>query len=174
LNAFSPQFRQATIADAAIVAAIAERTFRSTFAAQNSAEDIDSLCASAYGEAIQKEELSDPTRETWLLELDAAAIGYFMLRSVDPPACVTGMHPIEIQRFYLDRHVQGGGSGRRMMSFALERCIALRSSTVWLGVWERNPRAIQFYQKAGFSVVGSHIFTVGTDAQTDLILQLST
>jgi len=164
-------FRRAAPADAAVVAAIAERTFRATFADQNTIEDLDALCASAYGETIQRIELEDHSRETWLLESSAGAVGYFMLRTATAPSDISGRAPIEIQRFYLDHAEHGRGAGQQMMVFALERCIAMSGDVAWLGVWERNPRAIAFYRKQGFAVVGSHIFVVGADRQTDLLLQ---
>ena len=170
MNTRNPAFRQAGIADAAVVAAIAERTFRATFADQNSATDIDALCQSAYGSEIQRRELADPERETWLLEEHGLAVGYFMLRRGAPREGAIGAFPVEILRFYLDQHQQGTGAGRQMMTFALERCARMDADSVWLGVWEKNPRAIAFYERCGFSVFGSHIFRVGSDPQTDLLL----
>jgi diamine N-acetyltransferase len=170
VNSRNPSFRQAGTADATIVAAIAERTFRATFADQNSATDMDALCQSAYGTEIQRRELADPARETWILDDHGTAVGYFMLRRGAPPEGAVGTVPVEILRFYLDQHQQGTGAGRQMMTFALERCTRMGADAVWLGVWEENLRAIAFYERFGFSVFGSHIFRVGSDPQTDLLL----
>jgi diamine N-acetyltransferase len=165
------RFRRADPRDAEVVAQIAERTFRATFAHENSASDVDALCATAYGTDIQFRELSDPNRETWVLESHGAVKGYFMLRrSVAPPG-VSGTAVVEIHRFYLDQDQQGTGAGRRMMALALQRCAAMGADSIWLGVWERNRKALGFYERLGFAIVGSHVFMVGTDAQTDLLME---
>jgi ribosomal protein S18 acetylase RimI-like enzyme len=163
-------FRRATAADAPRVADIAERTFRATFAKYNTPEDMDLLCRSAYGEAVQKVEIEDADRETWLLESGGNAVGYFMLRRSPPPTGVMGSSPIELLRLYLDSTQQGTGNGRRLIEFALDRCRAMGGDAAWLGVWERNLNAIGFYERLGFTTFGSHIFMVGSDPQNDLLM----
>jgi ribosomal protein S18 acetylase RimI-like enzyme len=59
------------------------------------------------------------------------------------------------------------------MAAAIEAAEAAGARTLWLGVWERNPRAIAFYRKAGFVDVGSQLFVVGTDPQTDRLMERS-
>jgi GNAT superfamily N-acetyltransferase len=125
LDQRSTTFRRATSVDARIVADIAERTFRATFSQPNTREDMDSLCRSAYGESIQKTEIMASDRETWLLESEGNAVGYFMLRRTPPPTGVIGSAPIEPLRLYLDSTQQGTGNGRRLMEFALDRCRAM-------------------------------------------------
>jgi ribosomal protein S18 acetylase RimI-like enzyme len=83
---------------------------------------------------------------------------------------VTGPHPIELWRFYLDAKWHGRGLAQELMTRVLESATELGAETLWLGVWERNPRAIAFYTKVGYIDVGAHTFVVGNDAQTDRIL----
>jgi ribosomal protein S18 acetylase RimI-like enzyme len=83
---------------------------------------------------------------------------------------VVGRHPIEIQRIYVDAAWHGKGIAQALMASLIEAASARGADVAWLGVWERNPRAIAFYAKSGFSPLGSHVFVVGTDPQTDLIL----
>ncbi|MCV4601022.1 GNAT family N-acetyltransferase, partial [Escherichia coli] len=79
--------------------------------------------------------------------------------------------PIELSRLYSHQKFLGKGVGQRL----LEECFRFAGSegfdVIWLGVWEYNPRARRFYEKNGFRYVGSHIFQLGTDAQTDLLMQ---
>jgi len=84
--------------------------------------------------------------------------------------CVTGPRPIEIARFYVDFRWHGRGVARRMMAAAAAEAERRGAATLWLGVWEHNPRAIAFYAKCGFEDVGSHVFMVGNDAQTDRLM----
>jgi ribosomal protein S18 acetylase RimI-like enzyme len=73
-------------------------------------------------------------------------------------------------RFYVDPIRHGHGIAQTLMDAVLTTARADAAHTIWLGVWERNPRAIAFYRKCGFEDVGSHPFLVGTDLQTDRVM----
>ena len=77
---------------------------------------------------------------------------------------------MEVHRFYVDRPAHGSGIARMLMSEVRRAALELGGRHVWLGVWERNARAIAFYKKTGFIDVGSHDFYVGSDRQTDRVL----
>lgn len=162
--------RAATERDAGPLAELAERTFRDAFAAANSAEDMDKHCRRSYGEAIQASEIRDPGRTTLLAFIGGRLVGYGQLRWGDPPPCVVAVRPAEIQRLYVERGHHGSGVAQALMAAMLERAIAGGADVAWLGVWERNPRAIAFYAKNGLSVVGEHAFILGGDSQRDLVL----
>ncbi len=165
-----PTIRPATRADAAALAALAERSFRDTFAASNTAEDMDLHCRESYGEAIQAAEIADPRWLTLLCEEDGRLAGYAQLRWEPAPACVPGRAPGEILRLYVDQPWLGRGIAQRLMEACLEAVTARGCDVVWLGVWEHNPRAIAFYRKFGFAEVGDHVFPVGTDPQRDILM----
>ena len=162
--------RPAGAADAGPLARLAERTFRDAFADANAAEDMDLHCRNSYGESIQAAEIRDPARTTLVCEAWGELVGYGQLRQGKSPECVVGRYPLEIQRIYVDAAWHGKGIAQALMASLLEAASARGADVVWLGVWERNPRAMAFYGKSGFLPVGSHVFTVGTDPQTDLIL----
>lgn len=162
--------RHGVATDAAALAELAARTFRETFAADTPPEDMALHLADAYGTPQQQLELADPDITTLLVEADGHLAGYAQLRSGVAPECVTGEWPIELWRFYIAQPWHGRGLAQALMQrVELEAC-RRGARTLWLGVWERNARAKAFYQKSGFSDVGSHTFMVGTDAQTDRIL----
>lgn len=165
-----PALRRAAIRDARALAAVAERTFRDTFAAENMAEDMDLHCRTTYGEAHQAAELADPDRLTLLCEADGDLVGFVQLRWGPAPPCVTGSAPGEIQRLYVVRAWHGWGVAQTLMAAALEALDGRGCGVAWLGVWERNPRALAFYRKAGFTEVGDQVFPLGHDPQRDLIL----
>ena len=83
---------------------------------------------------------------------------------------MTQDQPVELQRFYLDRSAHGTGVARELMSAVHEAAKELGGRHLWLGVWERNARAIAFYSKMGFAKVGNHSFYVGSDRQTDDVM----
>lgn len=164
------RLRPAVPADAAALAALAEATFRATFAAANTPADMDTHCRASYSAAIQARELADPAMATWLVEQAGQLIAFAQLRWGPAPACVEGRAAAEVQRLYVDRPWHGTGIAHALMAACLDTLRARGAETVWLGVWEHNPRAIAFYRKAGFLAVGEHVFRLGSDPQRDLIM----
>lgn len=168
--------RRAIPADAARLADLAARTFYDAFAAGNRPEDMATHMARSYAPAIQRAEIVDPAVHVLLVENEGRAkpIAYTQLRFRHPnkpaPTCVTGQNPCEIWRFYIDRPWIGRGVAQRLMSAAIDQARALDAQTIWLGVWERNSRAIAFYRKCGFTLVGEHEFLFANEVQTDLVM----
>lgn len=162
--------RRGTVADAANLAQFAALTFTQTFAADNTAEDLQAHLDRSYGEAQQRRELQDADLITMLAVSDDALIGFAQIGRRPPPGCVRAPLTVELMRFYVVATAHGGGVAQRLMSSAFEAARELGAQQVWLGVWERNPRAIAFYHKCGFRDVGSKIFVVGADTQTDRVL----
>ena len=156
--------------DAAALAELAARTFQETFAAENRPEDMALHLARAYGTSQQRKELLDPDITTLLVEIDGQLAGYAQLRSGATPECVTGESPIELWRFYVVPSWHGRGVAQALMGRVQLEASRRGARTLWLGVWEHNGRAKAFYRKNGFVDVGSHVFMVGTDAQTDRIM----
>ena len=162
--------RSAVATDAPALAELAARTFRETFAADNRPEDMALHVAEAYGASQQQSELVDPDIATLLAYVDGQLAGYAQLRSGAPPACVSGKEPRELWRFYIARPWQGQGVAKALMQRVESEACQRGGRTLWLGVWERNERAKAFYSRNGFVDVGSHVFMLGTDAQTDRIM----
>ncbi len=165
-----PTIRPANLTDARPLALVAETTFRETFAAANTAEDMALHCRESYGEAIQAAELADPARATLLCTDRDQIVGFAQLRWQGAPACVKARAPGEIQRLYVVNEWQGRGAAKLLMEACLAEMIRRRTDVAWLGVWERNPRAIAFYRKFGFAEAGEHRFLLGKDQQRDLVM----
>ena len=161
--------RVATAVDQGAVTAFARRTFDDTFAGQNTPEDMRSYLDRAFNDAQQSAELADPQRVTLLANENDTLVGYAQLHWSKAPACVGDSSSVELVRLYVDRSVQGRGVAQKLL-LAAEEAAQPRSRVMWLGVWEHNPRAIAFYTKCGFHPVGSQVFKLGNDAQTDHIM----
>ena len=162
--------RKALLTDAARLAAVAEQTFRDTFFVMNTPENMDLHCRSAYGAAIQAAEIASPHMATLLCEEGTKLLGYAQLRWATTPKCVVAQAPGEIQRLYVVVDAKGKGVAHALMDACIEEMVRRGSDVIWLGVWERNPRAIAFYGKFGFREVGEHVFPLGTDPQRDVIM----
>ena len=164
------RIRRATLADAAAIAEIAARIFVRTFEPDNDPVNVAAHVGSAFGEAMQREELRDPAITYLLLEVDARLAAFAELKegAIDPS--VHGDAPFEIQRFYVDHDYHGRGVAAHLMEACIETARGQGCQTIWLGVWERNARAIRFYEKRGFVDVGGKTFLMGSDPQRDRIM----
>jgi ribosomal protein S18 acetylase RimI-like enzyme len=165
--------RRAVPSDAAALAVLGERTFRETFEDSNTAEDLAAYLSQAFGVPQQTAELHDPDYVTLLIEHEGAAVAFAQVRQHETPECVGDAPAIELYRFYIDRPWHGQGVAQRLMDAVRDVAREHEAKTLWLGVWEHNARAIRFYTKCGFHDVGSHIFVVGSDPQTDRIMMTS-
>ena len=165
-----PHIRRARRHDAAHLSAVAEEAFRDTFSAVNTVEDMDLHCRSSYGGAIQAEEIANPNMVTLLCEHGGKVVGFAQLRWGKVPSCVVADAPSEIQRLYVGNDFHGKGVAHILMQACMDEMATRQSDVVWLGVWERNLRAIAFYKKIGFFEVGQHVFLLGRDAQRDIVM----
>jgi ribosomal protein S18 acetylase RimI-like enzyme len=162
--------RRGVPADAPRLAAFAARTFFEAFGADNRPEDMQAYLASAYGVAQQARELADQDVATLLVHRDDALVAYAQVRRSTPPPCVTCERPIQLRRFYVERTWQGQGIAQALMHAVRDAAGGFDGRHIWLGVWERNLRALAFYRKEGFVDVGGTDFFVGPDRQIDRVL----
>jgi ribosomal protein S18 acetylase RimI-like enzyme len=156
------------------IAQLSIRTFQDAFGADNDPADMAHYLRRAFSLERMQAELDDPTN-TFFLAFglpSAHSIGYAKLKA-GHQKITNDPHAIEIERLYVDKPVIGKGVGSALMRSCLNEAETLGYETVVLGVWERNQRAIAFYQRWGFSVIGERPFMLGADRQNDLILQRS-
>jgi len=167
-----PHIRTATLADAESLAALAARTFRDTFADDNSTDDMDAYVRDSFSLDRVRAELADDVNTFLLAFMDGEAQpdGYAKLRNGTTDPSVRGPDPVELQRLYVDGSAMGQGVGAALMRASLDAARSAGRRTLWLGVWERNARAISFYERWQFETVGEHVFRLGSDHQTDLIM----
>lgn len=170
MHAARIEIRTAVLSDAQMLAEFGSRTFRDTFAADNAESDMVVYLSGAFGVDIQTRELSDPSSTFLIAEVEGTVAGYSRLRFGSAPACVDGVLPVEISRFYSDSPWIGRGVGAALMMACLDEATARACDVVWLDVWDRNARAIAFYTKWGFEVVGEADFVLGSDVQHDLLM----
>jgi ribosomal protein S18 acetylase RimI-like enzyme len=164
------RIRRAETSDAALLAEFAARTFTETFGAANSVSDMAAHLTSSYGVRQQRAEVASPDVVTLLVEADMRLAAYAQVRRNEAPIDPPPESAVELWRFYVDRRWHGRGAAQRLMAAVHEAALALGARRLWLSVWERNDRAIAFYQKAGFRTAGSKDFWVGSDRQTDHVM----
>ena len=162
--------RVAGPSDAALLTELGASTFAETFEAANTPDDFAVYMAAAFGEEIQRAELQDPDTTVYFAERDGDAVGYVMLREGRPPSSVSADDALQIARLYARQRELGRGVGAALMQRALAEAAGRGKDAVWLGVWDRNERAIRFYESWGFHRTGSQPFLLGSDLQTDLVM----
>jgi ribosomal protein S18 acetylase RimI-like enzyme len=162
--------RRATPGDAALLAELGASTFTETFAEANDPADFEAYLSTAFGESIQRAELEDPDVTVILAERGTDAVGYVLLREGRAPMMVRGVDALQIVRLYARRSAIGTGVGATLMQHAIREAAARGMEALWLGVWEKNTRAIDFYRRHEFFEVGTQPFRLGTDVQNDLVM----
>jgi GNAT superfamily N-acetyltransferase len=166
------RIRAAVLADAGILTDLGARTFRDSFAADNTPEDMEAFLASHYRPELQAAELRDPRNLYLLAEVSGVPAGFALLSDGAREKGVPGERPWNLARLYVDRPFLGAKVGAALMGRCLEEGRARGHDVLWLGVWEHNTRARAFYERWGFSEVGEMNFMLGSDLQRDLVLAL--
>ncbi len=164
-----PHIRKATIADIDLLQTIGSNTFIETYAHQNTPENLKIYLEEKFTYNQILNEIQTPKTIFLLVELENKIIGYAKMRVnlVENPDVMS----LEIERIYIKKIYHGQRYGANLMQKCIEVAQENNYESIWLGVWEHNPKAIQFYQKWGFEVFGTHIFQLGDYAQTDYLMK---
>lgn len=153
------------------IQAFVERTFRETYTAYNTPEDMAKYVRETFATEQIRAELSDPEIVYLIMENDEAVVSYAKLKHAEPKDITLPTAPnLELCRFYIDQPFHGQGLAQSLMQACLAAVRDEGGHGLWLGVWSQNARAIRYYQKEGFTQVGTQIFVLGEDPQVDHIL----
>jgi ribosomal protein S18 acetylase RimI-like enzyme len=168
-----PRIRRGTLADAETLTPLAIEIFNDAFADHplNKPEDMKAYIEEAFSLEQWRREFADPETVVFIAETGGQMAGYAKLREHSTEKCVSDRDPIELQRLYVAKEFHGRGIAASLLNECFEEARRRNFRTIWLGVWEHNHRAQRFYQKHGFEKVGTHIFQLGSDAQTDWVME---
>ncbi len=151
---------------------ISRQTFAETFAAGNTEENLNKYLAEGFSAEKLTSELSDPNAAFYFASLDNTVIGYLKLNFGPSQTELQDEKAVEIERIYVLKDFHGKNVGQLLYDQAILVARQKNADFVWLGVWEENPRAINFYKKNGFVEFDKHIFKLGDDEQTDIMMKL--
>jgi ribosomal protein S18 acetylase RimI-like enzyme len=163
--------RRCTPKDLAALRALSLATFAAAFGHLNTPENMAAYCAQAFGEESLRRQMDTQGTSFWFLEADGATTGYMKLNAGAAQTEEAGDGALEIERIYVSAAFQGHGLGAFMIGRAADLAREQGKSCLWLGVWEHNARAIRFYEAHGFVRCGSHVFYLGDEEQTDIIMR---
>ncbi|HEX8370793.1 MAG TPA: GNAT family N-acetyltransferase [Pyrinomonadaceae bacterium] len=173
MTAESVEIRFASASDAETLARIAWKSFYDAFAdhPKNAPDDLKIYMDEAFSARAIAAELADTDVIYFIAEIGGEIVGYAKLKRNSREDATAGENPIELCRLYSLNEFIGKGIGKALMLHSLDFARAAKHDFMWLGVWEYNFRAQKFYEKFGFEKCGEHVFQLGTDPQTDWLLQ---
>jgi len=151
---------------------IGRQTFLETFSSVNTEENMKTYLEESFSMIKLKAELEDNNSEFYFAELNNNIIGYLKLNWGKSQTEIQDENTLEIERIYVLKDVYGKNIGQLLFQKAMDIAVQKKVNYVWLGVWEENLRAINFYKKNGFSEFSKHIFCLGNDEQTDIMMKL--
>lgn len=151
---------------------IGKQTFYETFADGNTKENMEMYLTQGFNIEKLTTELANPYSQFYFAKLDNKAIGYLKINFGKAQTELNDSKALEIERIYVLKEFHGKSVGQLLYNKAIQIARLKSADYVWLGVWEENPRAINFYKKNGFVEFDKHIFKLGTDEQTDIMMKL--
>lgn len=157
--------------DVEALVALGIKTFRDTFDEYNTPENMIHYINDTFTRKIIEHEMKQPGTVFFLAFDGRKAAGYAKVRSSHTPTGLSSTSALEIERLYAHREYVGKRVGYMLMQTCLAYAKKKNIQTLWLGVWEKNARAISFYEKNGFVRFGQHTFMLGQDAQTDWLMK---
>ncbi|RUT47324.1 GNAT family N-acetyltransferase [Paenibacillus anaericanus] len=159
--------------DLQILQEISIETFNDTFKDQNSPENMKAYLEIAFNSKQLEEEMSNISSEFFFIFLNEEIAGYLKVNMNDAQSEKVGNESLEIERIYIRYKFKRKGLGKYLFNKAMEITLRQGKQMIWLGVWEKNASAIDFYKKMGFVQTGVHSFYMGDEEQFDYIMTKS-
>lgn len=151
----------------------ARENFMLTYAHLNTEENMRDYLQESFSKEAFEREFDHPESEFHIIIENSEIVGYFKINMNSAQTEDTYPNSLEIERIYVTSRLKGQGVGRQMIKRSKQIALEKNLDFIWLGVWEQNPKAIAFYEKMGFQPIDKHVFQLGKDAQTDLIMKLT-
>ena len=151
---------------------IGKTTFAETFTEHNTKEDLDKYLEESFSNEKLSSELNNPHSSFYFAEIENNIVGYLKINFGASQTELKDNEALEIERIYVLQAFHGKKLGQALYEKAISIAKEMKVKYVWLGVWEQNHRALQFYKKNGFVPFDTHIFKLGNDEQTDIMMKL--
>lgn len=165
------EIKKATLNDVKQLQEISRQTFLETFSSANTEANMAKYIYERFSVERLTAELNNPNSEFYLAMLGNSVIGYLKINTGQSQTELQDAKAVEIERIYVLQAHQGKKMGQLLYEKAMQVAESAKADYVWLGIWEENARAIGFYKKNGFVAFDKHVFTLGTDEQTDIMMK---
>jgi ribosomal protein S18 acetylase RimI-like enzyme len=166
------QIKKANLEDLISIQIIGKQSFIETFTDNNTPENIEKYLQESFNTAQLTLEINNPDSLFYLAYWDSKPIGFLKVNLGNAQTESLYKNTLEIQRIYVLQDFHGKKIGQLLLDQAAKVAQEYRVDYIWLGVWEENHRALQFYTKNGFITFDKHLFILGDDQQTDLLMKL--
>ncbi|MEY3420113.1 MAG: hypothetical protein RIR48_393 [Bacteroidota bacterium] len=148
------------------------QTFYESFSAGNTEDNISKYLEEGFSINKLTDELDNVNSEFYFATFDNKIIGYLKLNFGQSQTEMKEDNALEIERIYVLKAYHGKNVGQVLLEKSIHIARQKGLDFIWLGVWEENSRAIHFYKKNGFVEFDKHIFKLGNDMQTDIMMKL--
>ncbi len=165
----TPTYRTATPEDVDAIARQGQAAFIEAFGPAYTDEEIAGYFAKTYGAELQRAEVADPGTCLFLAEIDGELVGHLKLGPCALPSDLPEPSG-EVKRFYLLKKAQGTQVARTLLAMAKAEALRRGWNTLLLSCWTGNDRALRFYRREGFAVIGQQDFAVGPRVDLDHIM----
>lgn len=166
------KIRKATYADTKLLLNIGRQTFFEKFTENNSEENMLKYASEAYTFEKIASEVNNVNSQFYLANLNNQTVGYLKINFGDAQTEIQDPKALELERIYVLKEFQGKKIGQQLFEKTIEIAQQAKVNYVWLGVWEENTGAIKFYEKNGFKAFSKHVFMLGNDPQTDIMMKM--
>lgn len=167
------QFTPIQQKDIPVLQALATRTYTHAFAHKNKPGVLEEYTGYAFAKAHLEKQLVVPHSFWYFIKNNDTIVGYLKLNTEEAQTEFQEPDGLEIERIYIDVPYLYQGFGKKAIDFAISEALKREKNYIWLGVWEENPDAVQFYKKCGFTITGTHPYDMIAEIQTDYIMQYS-
>jgi len=161
--------KKASIKEVEQLQKISKLTFIETYSAQNSEENMTKYLTEEFSIEKLTDELNHKNADFFFAIVNNEIIGYLKVNFSE--IAINQNKALEIKRIYVLKEFHGKNVGQILYNKAIQIAKQKNANYIWLGVWEKNPRALSFYKKNGFVEFDKHIFNFGDDKQTDLLMK---
>jgi ribosomal protein S18 acetylase RimI-like enzyme len=162
---------KANSGDLAVIQQVGRETFFETFVQSNTEADMKKYLEESFNDEKVRTELANPDSLFFIAWEEGNPVGYLKVNTGNAQTDLQDDSSLEIERIYVKSAYHGKSVGNLLYAKALAVAQSLKKSSIWLGVWEENPRAIRFYEKNGFVAFDKHLFMLGDDEQTDILMR---
>jgi len=163
---------KATQKDTELLLTIGRQTFFEKFTENNSEENMLQYAEEAYTFEKIASEVNNPNSQFYLATINNQTAGYLKINFGEAQTELQDPQALELERIYVLNEFQGKKIGQMLFEKTLELAKKAAVNYVWLGVWEENKSAIKFYEKNGMKAFSKHIFMLGNDPQTDIMMKI--
>lgn len=170
LNKMTVKIKKCTYEDVGMLQKISIETFNHTFSDQNTPENMTTYLERAFNLKQLEKELLNINSKFFFIWFNDELAGYLKININDAQSEDMGETSLEVERIYIRSKFQGKGLGKYLINQAINMAIDQNTENIWLGVWEKNQYAVDFYKRMGFVKTEAHSFYMGDEEQIDFIM----